>query len=1043
MQQLVKWFIHNPVAANLIMGFIVFLGALSLYNMRIEGFPRVPPESVLINTTYSDAAVEQVDQLVTQKIERALQGLPGVSSISSQSVNSHSTVEVRRSPGQPLQQLLDKISLRISAIEDFPEKAKRPVIETDSFDFPALYINVHGASDIISLQALSKRLKDQLLAREELSRIKVWGIQEREIRIEVKPLLIQQLNLTLSDVMDKIRASSLDISAGSLRTSASRVYLRTDSRARFASQFGSIAIFEKADGSVIRLEEVATISDTFTEEDFLFRFNGQESTGMEILIAKKENLLEISEVAKEVIEDFKTQLPPSVDVTLWGNSADYIADRLALLKSNGFQGLVLVLIILALFLNLRLAFWVAMGIPISVMGALAVAGTSWVDYSLNDITTFGLIIALGILVDDAVVVGESVYEQRRNHPNPYTATYLGVEKVAVATVFGVLTTIAAFAPLLLIDNPLAKVLSGFSGIVILTLVFSLIESKFILPAHLAHTNMTDPQRDRALPVKLWIKLQHVAQSALQRFRDGIYAPVLSLAIIHRYAVFVLFFSVSTLGIGAMVTGKVETVFFPEVPGQMVNINLSMDSRAPFSLTKENIEHIQSIGKQLNLEIQQRHHLQTPPIHAMFLIAPSAKSAQLFAQLTPVDQRPGVEILALIKEWRQRTGLLEGITELTFSGSEDIAGGFQLRLQSKDSQQLAAASSQLKSYLRSIDGVDDIKDGLASGQPELRIELREEAKSLGFDNQLLARQIGFAFAGSEVQKVQRDDSEIRVLIKNPLSERDSIEDLMQMQLRNHKGHWMPLASIADIKGQYIAGSIYRRNNNRENLISAAIDRQLIAPEAVSDRVFNEFEGQLKAQFPRVEILRAGELEEMGKIKKELINALLITAVLIYVLIATPLKSYWQPVVILSIVPFGFVGASIGHLIMEIPLSLFSFFGMLALTGVVVNDSLVMMTQYNHARLDGHSVSHALQLAGTKRFRAIFLTTATTVIGLIPLLSETSEQAQYLIPAATSLAFGELFATFLMLLLVPVIIAIGEDVKALFRITTQPTVIKKED
>ncbi len=1028
MQTAVRWFIHNPVAANLLMAFIVFAGVMTTLTIRIEGFPRIPPESVLINTTWPGSTVAQVDELITRKVEQSLEGLPGVRSLSSESSNGSSFVTVRKAGGQDLQQLLDKVRLRIDSIQDLPEKAERPVIETDGFDIPALYINLYGETDLATLQTLSEQLKENLQAREEISRLTTWGIQPREIRIEIQPQRLRQLQLTLADVATKIRASSLDFRAGTLRTRDGTLYLRTDNRARFSHQFAAIPVIERPDGSQILLGDIAAIQDTFEEGDFLFRFNNAPTTGMEILVGKKENLLDISAVVHDVTDNFESRLPANVKVSIWGDSSGYISDRLDLLKTNGVQGLLLVVLMLSVFLKVRLAFWVAMGIPISVMGALAVAGTGWVDYSLNDITTFGLIIALGILVDDAVVVGESVYEERMKHKDAFAGTEAGVEKVAVATVFGVLTTIAAFAPMLLMDNPLGKVLAGFSGIVILALIFSLIESKFILPAHLAHIHLDD-RPPRFMLARFWKMIQQTARRGLLGFRDYIYAPLLKHALRQRYAVLVMFIAAGILGLGMLYMGKVRTVFFPDVPGQLIRVSLTMDARAPFRLTRQHIEHIQATGEALNQLLQQQAGLQQPPIRSMFLIAPGPGSAQIFAELIPTADRPSLGVLDIARQWRENTGQLEGSTELVFAGSEEIAGGFQIRLQSKDTQQLAAASHDLRNYLAGIEGVSELRDSLTTGQPELEIRLRPQARTLGFTTETLSSQISYAFGGTEVQKLRRDSNEIRVLIQNAKADRDSLDDLLQTRLRSSTGAWVPLHAIAEFKGTYVAGTVHRRNGKRINTVSAAINRSQTSPEEIGQAVFGDFAKNLQIRYPGIEILPAGELEEMGGIRKNLVKALALAAMLIYILMAVPLKSYWQPVVIMSIVPFGFIGAAIGHLIMDLPLSLLSFFGMLALTGVVVNDSLVMMTRYNNARRNGMDISKALHDAGTGRFNAIFLTTATTVTGLVPLLSETSEQARYLIPAAASLAYGELFATVLMLILVPVLIAIIEDIKSL--------------
>ena len=1029
MRALTAWFIRNPVAANLMMLLILFLGVQTLFSIRIEGFPRIPPESVEITVEYPGATAKQVDELITQKVEQALEGVEGVRSITSKSSNGYSAVTVRRAGGAQLQDVLDRVRIRIDGLTHLPKKARRPVIEASGYDFPALYVNLHGQTDPATLQTVAPRLKETLLAEPELSRLKIWGLIPRELRIEVEPETLRQYGLTVSDVSAAIQANSLNFQAGELRTKGGTIYLRADNRARYAPDYGTLPIIQRPDGSFVPLSDIARIEDGFAEGEFLFRLNGNPTIGMEVLVGQQENLLDISRVVRRVVSDFERQLPTSIKAEVWGDSAGYIADRLALLQSNGVQGLLLVTLLLAIFLNLRLAFWVAMGIPISVMGALAVAGSRWVDYSLNDVTTFGLIIALGILVDDAVVVGESVFEQRRKGGDPLKQTEAGVKRVATATVFGVLTTVAAFYPMLLIDHPLGKALAGFAGIVILALLFSLFESKFILPAHLAHVPL-DRQR-RHLPARLWGRMQDGARGTLMWVRNRLYQPVLEFSVRHRYAVLILFIAAGTLGLGLLEKGKVKTVFFPDVPGQVISVNLEMDARAPFSLTRDNVNRIEAEGRRLNEELAKQTGMEELPIRTFFTIVNGAGSAQIYAEMLPVAERPDVPILDVVRQWRTRVGAVEGASELEFTGTEDLAGDFSIRLISRDDELLRAASQDLRAFLGAIDGVSNVRDVLLGGQPELRLRLRSDARNLGFTAETLASQIGYGFGGAEVTRVRRDGAEVRVVVQNARDARDTIHDLMQIRLRSDTGVWVPLGTVAEVEGSYVSAALHRRDGQRMNTVMASIDRSVVAPSEVGQAVFEQLVPQLARTYPSVKVVAAGELEEIGEIQSDLIRALILAAVLIYVLMAVPLKSYWQPAVILAIVPFGFIAAAMGHLIMGVSLSLFSFFGMLALTGVVVNDSLVMITRYNQARDEGDSVTQALHEAGIGRFQAIFLTTATTVIGLLPLLTETSEQAQYLIPAAISLAFGELFGTALMLILLPVLIAITEDVIALFR------------
>lgn len=1026
MGSLISWFLRNPVAANLLMALILLIGLQTLWTIRVEGFPRIPPESVQITIEYPSATAEQVDELLTQKVEQALEGLEGVRSITSRSDNGFSTVVVRRTGRAELQAVLDRVRLRVDGITDLPDEARRPVIDASAYDFPALYVNLYGDADPATMQSLAQRLKEDLLARPELSRLQIWGLIPRELRLEIDPEKLRQYGLTISEISAAIQRNSLTFQAGELRTEGGTVFLRADDRARYAPEYAGLPVIERADGSKVSLGDLATIEDGFLEGDFLFRLNGSPTVGMEIVVGQKENLLEVSRVVRETVEAFDHQLPPQIRSEVWGDSAGYISERLTLLQSNGFQGLCLVILILAIFLNTRLAFWVAMGIPISIIGAIAVSGSRWIDYSLNDVTTFGLILALGILVDDAVVVGESVFEERRKEGDPIRATQRGVDRVAMATVFGVLTTIAAFFPMLLIDNPLGKALSGFSGIVILTLIFSMIESKLILPSHLAHVSLE--RKPRYLLTRAWARLQSTAQDSLARFRDHVYRPLLAAAIRHRYGVLILFIAAGFLGLGLLYQGKVRTVFFPEVPGQMITVNLEMDPRAPFSLTRENIDRIEATGQSLSKEWAEWLGMERAPIKTVFTTINSAGDAQIYAEMLPVADRPDVPILDFVWEWRSRVGDVEGAAEIEFTGWEQLAGGFQIRLVSRDESQLQSASAELREFLTGIQGVKNVRDSLKEGQSELRLRLRPDARSLGFTAETLARQIGYRFGGAEVARVRRDGAELKVLVQNAREHRSAVNDLMQSRLRSVTGAWVPLSTVAEIESTYAVGIVHRRDGRRMNVVAAAVDRNRVAPAEIGQAVFEQLVPKLNAKYPSVRVFPAGELEEMGEIQGGMINALILAAALIYVLMAVPLKSYWQPLVILAIVPFGFTAAAVGHLVMGVSLSVFSFFGMLALTGVIVNDSLLLISRYNQAREDGEPVAQAIESAGLGRFRAIFLTTATTVIGLTPLLLETSEQAQYLIPAAISLAFGELFGTALMLILVPVLIAIAEDVVA---------------
>lgn len=1024
MHALTRWFIHNPVAANLLMLLILAAGYLTATSMRIEGFPKVPADTVVIETTFPGAYTEQVDEGVTRLIERALEGLAGVDRIRASSMSEYSLVEVKGASGHDLERLVGDIRDRLTAIARFPKAAERPVISRNEFELPALIVQLSSEGDPHTLQAVGRQLRRELLARPEIAKLNRWGLRSAEIAITADPALLEHHGLTFEGITERIRDHSLRSGAGEVKSEGGRVELRADAQAFYAREFAEIPLLEHADGTRLLLGEVARVEDGFEELEMAVRFNGRPAIGMEVMIGRDQNLLEIARVVEGVVERLRPTLPDGVALEVWADASHYIDQRLGLLRANALQGLLLVFLLLALFLDARLAFWVALGVPVAIAGALAVMGLSALDHSLNDVTTFGFIIALGILVDDAVVVGESVHEARRGGGDSRRGTERGVARVAVATIYGVLTTIAAFYPMTLIDNPLGKVLAGFAVVVILTLAFSLLESKFILPAHLAHTDLSEG-RPRSWPGRAWGWLRASCQGGLEWLNRRLYRPLLEWTLTQRYAVLALFVAGVVLGAGLIARGVIATTFFPDIPTQVITVTLKMDARAPYALTLAHAERIEAAAVALNGEYRERFDLNEGPLRHRLVAVTDATSLELYAELTPPAEREALATRAIVDDWRRRVGALEGAEQLTFTASEEGAGGFAVELFADDEARLAAASERLKEALRGIEGVSGVHDDLKGSGQEVRLKLKPEARHLGFTEAGLAAQLHARFGGVEAQRIQRDGQEIRVMVRAEHGARDTLHDLLTTRIVGDDGHWVPLTLVAEATTGYGPGYLTRRDGWRVNQVRARVDKGVIAPEAVMERLRGEAIPAIETSYPDVSVRGAGELEEMGEIKGGLVKALIFTALLIYVLRAIPLKSYWQPLVIMSVIPFAFMGAAYGHLIMGLPVSLLSFFGMLALAGVVVNDSLVMMTRYNQAREGGMDVRGALIDCGTGRMRAIFLTTVTTVAGLTPLMGEQSEQAQYLIPAAVSLAFGELFATAIMLLLVPVLIHVAMD------------------
>jgi len=1024
MHGLTRFFINNTVAANLIMLFILFAGYFTLTNIRIEGFPKIPADTITIQTTFDGSYANQVDKQLTSKIENSLVGLDGVKSIRSISMDGLSLVTIEKNTNYKLEKLLNAVQVSVASIESLPSKAKRPVITTGGFDLPALYIQVHGAEKQTTLQTLAQKLERELLAKPEISKIKTWGIKKSRIEIEINPYILQKYDITISDIVNKINESSLFFEAGTLKTLGGKISLRADSQAYYKTDYEKIPIIQFKNGKKLLLKDIAKITETNEDDGISVRFNGADTIGMEILIARKENLLKISKVVKEVVGDFENQLTSDVKLTIWGDSSEYIQERLDLLKDNAISGLIIVTILLSLFLNVKLAFWVAMGIPISIAGTVAVMGTTWIDYSLNDITTLGMIIALGILVDDAVIVGESVFEERKRISDPKKGTLVGVQKVATATVFGVLTTVAAFVPMMVINNSFGQIMASFAGVVIFTLLFSLFESKFILPAHLSEVSLDLNSSKKNIFTFLeskWSILQKYAKNGLIYFRDKIYKKVLEYSLKNAIAIFILFIASAILGLGLIAKGKIATVFYPEIPSQVITINLEMDKLAPKNLLLEHIEKIQNTAKSINKK-HADNQIKKNPIENILLIINDTVGLEIYAELSKVKDREGLVAIDILRDWQKEVGELEGVVNLSFSATDESSGGFTINLYSENKDELVLASKEINNYLGTITGVSNIRDSLQQGKQKIQLHLKEQAFSLGFTTESLATQIGNLYGGALVSEIQRDSKELRVEVKLESKSRKSIDKLMNTKIRSNNGSWHNLLSIAKLSSGYTTDTITKRNSKTINTIKAFIDKNQVSPSEIYQGLEKTVLNKLKQKYPSVTVNRGGELSEIEEMQDKLIQALIIAMLVIYVLIAIPLKSYWQPLIIMAVIPFGFIGAVMGHYLLDLPLSILSFFGMIALSGILVNDSLVLMTRYNSYKEEKKDIDEILVLTGTSRLQAIFLTTATTVAGLTPLMMETSEQAQYLIPAAVSLAFGEIFATLITLILIPVLLKI---------------------
>lgn len=1025
MSWMTKWFINNPVAANLLMMAIVISGVLAFGQLRVESFPQIAPSSISITVVYPGGTAQQIDESVTQRIEESISGIAGIKQITSQSSAGMSRVVVRKTSSTDLDKLLDDIRNQVNAINGFPVQAERPQVVRNEFTNLAAFVVVSGPRTDDELQPIAKQLEQALKKNPQISKVSNWGARTSQLVIEPVPDQLKALGLSLEDLAGLVEQRSLESRSGELISDKGRMVIRGDGYADDLQKLNQLVVISGSNGKIY-LGDIAKLTRGYQYSGSIVRNNGSNAIALLVSTSQTDNLLKVSEAISETLDEQRAILPSDIELNTMADMAPYIEEQLFRLSENAWQGLLIVLILLGIFLEIRLAFWVAMGIPIALTGTLA--AMQWFNYSINDITLFGFILVLGVLVDDAVVVGEAIHEKRMvngsssgdlniNGPsniNGKTAAWQGVHSVSVATVFGVLTTIAAFSPMLWINNELAKVLAGFSAVVIFALIFSLIESKFILPSHLAQLSVKKPS------TSIFAKVQNAAQGGLQWFNLNIYKPLLEFALGYKVASLLGFVAVISLAYGMWSNGAIRSALFPEIPGRYITAVIELEDGAPLPLQRQALLQVENAMTQVEKGLMDDYPLQEKPVVNLLAWSDGYGEIEVTAELTneSLSLLPGN---LLLKRWRESSGQIEGAYSVKFSAAEEPAGGTFLTISSSDRELASRVSEQLADTLASLKGVSDIYDDGQDGLPQVRLVLNQYGQQLGLTQATLAQLVGEAFGEREVHRLLENGQETKVLLQYPRDERRTLAQLQQAIIMLPNGGSVMMGDIAEFRHEQEPQVVYRRDREQVINLYWKQNRDLQSPEKTREQLEETIEF-LHLQYPSVTIKAGGEFEEIGEVSDGFKSAMVLTLLMIYILLAVPLKSYWQPMIIMAVIPFGFAGAIFGHYLMDLPISILSMFGMMAMTGIVINDSLVLITRFNAEYRQGVPLQKALVIAGTSRLRAIFLTTITTVCGLLPLLSETAEQAQYLKPAAVSLVFGELFATAVTLILIPVLLGL---------------------
>ena len=1020
---IIAWFAHNPVAANLLMVCLLAGGTYTAITITKEVQPRIETNYITVTVPYRGGTPRDVEQGVLIKIEEAVQDIEGVREMTSTAREGSGSVSIEVDLNYDVLAVLDEVKSRVDSIATFPAETERPRYQRNTWSQEVMMVSILGDVSERTLKEKARQVRDDIIALPSVTRAEMTGARPYEIAIEVREETLQAFDMTLNEVAQAIRRSSLDLPGGRIQTAGGDILVRTVGQAYVGSDFEEIVIRTNPDGSRVRVRDVATINDGFIDRDWYVNHNGQPAVAVRVMSVGEQNALAIAREVRAYVDQMQQNLPAGIQVEWWADRSFYLQGRLEMMGKNLLAGALLVFLMLTLFLRLKLAFWVMVGLLIAFMGAVWLLPT--VGVTINLISLFGFLVVLGIVVDDAIIMGESAYTEIREKGHSIENVVNGVNKVAVPATFGVLTTIAAFLPILLVSGVQGQFFAAIGWVVVLCLVMSLVESKLILPAHLAHMRVKKYETDT--PNRL-VRFQRGFSDNLYRFVDNIYLPSLRVMLRKRYLSLAGAISILILSVGLIAGGVVRYVPFPDLAGDFMRVNLEMNEGTPASTTHANLDRLIEALQSVDTRVQQEQGFADPVVRTIFAWAGSDTSGTIMVELNR-DEDNQVPIPDLERLWREEVGEMPGVRGLRIGGGGGPGGDgpdLSFQLVGRDLVQLQGAAAALEERIRAYNGTFDVRNSYEGGLRELQLSIRPEAEVLGLSQQDLARQVRQAFFGEEVQRIQRGQDEVRVMVRYPTEQRRSEGYLESMRIRAPNGGAVPFSSVADVEVGSSPSIIRRFDRERSISVTGRVDKDLVEPGRIAAELRDTHLPNILANYPNVSYRLAGATRSQQEMQRELLWGTAFALFLIYALIAIPLRSYLQPLLIMSVIPFGMIGAVVGHWILGIPISLLSMFGIIALAGVVVNDSLILVDFVNRHRREGQSRIEAAIKATRARFRAIVLTSLTTFFGLAPIVFfETSLQAQLVIPMAASLAFGIVFATVITLGLIPILYLIGDD------------------
>lgn len=1024
---MIAWFARNPVAANLLMLAILAIGWLSLQqHIPVEIFPRVEPRTISISTGLRGGSPEELEQSVSLRIEEAISDLEGIEEISSTSAEGYSVVRVKIDARADPERLLNQVKARIDALSTLPADIEGPTIDLPQWRDDVISVAITSPHGDRELREMAQRVRDDLIALDGVSQVDLAGAREYEVRIEIPAENLQRYQLSFETIASALRSASLDVTAGAVRSPTGEVLIRSQGQAYRQAQFEDLVVLTRADGTLLRLRDIAHVDDGFSEDRIIMRFNGLPAVMVDVGQVGFESPLQIARQVRDYVARQQARLPDGVTLTVWRDRSVVLEKRLQTLAENALQGGILVLILLTLFLRPAIALWVCVGIPVAFMGAFL--AMPLFGATLNLITLFGFIVVLGIVVDDAIVTAENIHRRLRGGESALTACVEGTREVAVPVTFGVLTTMVAFLPIAFIEGYRGQLFAQIVVVVLPIFLFSLIESKLILPAHLRHLR-SEPAPSSGGLLAWQARFSTGFERAVLRY----YQPALTFVLRHRYA-----FLAGALGVlmilhAVLTSGWIRFVFFPRVQSEVATVTLTLPQGTPFEVTEVQAERMTEAVSDLREQYRDPVSGRSPVLDVLTVTGWASGEqgehlARVLFEIVPPEERDSpVTSGELVNAWRDRIGPIPGAESLVFRAEIGRASDpIEIRLAGQDLATLKEVSARLQAFLARYDTVFDIGDTLSDGKDTFDLNPRPEAEALGLTRASILAQLRQGYLGLEVQRIQRGRDDLRVLLQYPEAERVSLDRLRDVLIQTPDGGLVPLDQLVELSQGRSPNAILRIDGARSLTVSADVDKQKVNM-LLLERDIQAFLATLIPQYPGVQFHWKGEAEEQRESFGSLFSGLVFVLFAIYTLLAIPLRSYVQPVIVMSVIPFGLVGALAGHWLLGMDLTLVSLLGLLALVGVLVNDSLVLVDFVNQQRRQGCSTQSAILEAAAARFRPVVLTSLTTFIGLMPLLFERSTQAQFLIPMAVSLGFGILFATVLTLFLVPVNYQLIEDLR----------------